>query len=361
MPEIVAMLSGEALFEATLLLLVFLAALFLGSLIVPGREGSGPDITGNQRVYRLNGLSLFLLTILLVGAVQWAGLFSLAIVHERFAALFVVANGFAFLLAGLLYGIARRARRGENGFLRGYFMGVDANPTWFGVDLKLFSYRPSLIGLALLNASFAAAQFEAQGALTLGMVVYQILTFLYVLNYFQFEHGMIHTWDMTSERFGWMLIWGDYVLVPFFYSLPGWWLVSAPETLSPAGAGAILAIFLLGGWIFRGANQQKHSFRENPRIRIWGKPAEALGGRLLVSGFWGVARHLNYTGEIMVYTAFALTTGFQSPFPYVLPAWLAGLLAHRSFRDDRRCRAKYGPLWEQYTERVRYTMIPYIY
>jgi len=359
------MLSGGALFEAAFLLLVFIAALFVGSLVAPGREGSGPDITGNERIYRLNGLSLFLLSVLLLGVTQITGLFSLSIVYERFAALFVIANVFAFSFSLLLHALGKRARPassgGGGGFLRDYFMGVDANPTWFGVDIKLFSYRPSLIGLAVLNASFAVAQFEATGTLTLGMTVYQIVTFLYVLNYFQFEYGMLRTWDMTSERLGWMLVWGDYVLVPFFYSLPGWWLVDAPETLSPAGAGAILAMFLLGGWIFRGANQQKHEFRENPETTIWGKPAEALGGRLLVSGFWGVARHLNYTGEILIYTSFALTTGFASPFPYVLPAWLAALLAHRSFRDDRRCRAKYGSLWERYTKRVRYTMVPYIY
>jgi hypothetical protein len=31
---------------------------------------------------------------------------------------------------------------------------------------------------------------------------------------------------------------------------------------------------------------------------IWGKPAETLGGRLLVSGFRGIGRKLNHTGEI---------------------------------------------------------------
>ena len=35
--------------------------------------------------------------------------------------------------------------------------------------------------------------------------------------------------DVIAERFGWMLIWGDYVLVPFFYSLPGWFLVRNEE------------------------------------------------------------------------------------------------------------------------------------
>ena len=110
-----------------------------------------------------------------------------------------------------------------------------------------------------------------------------------------------------------------------------------------------------------GANRQKHRLRQNPDITIWGKRAETLDGRLLVSGFWGIGRHLNYTGEICVYVAFTLTTGFASWIPFLLPAWLTGLLLHRSRRDERRCRAKYGELWERYTQRARFAMLPYVY
>ena len=273
----------------------------------------------------------------------------------------MAANAFAFALAAWLYWRGMRAPGAAPGFWRGYFCGVDAGPVRFGLDLKLFSYRPSLIGLALFNASFAVVQWETYGGLTLAMALYQAFTFLYVLNYFQFEHGMIHTWDIISERFGWMLVWGDYVLVPFFYCLPGWWLVHAPDPLSPAAAMAIVLLFVLGFWLFRGANQQKHGFKRDPDVTIWGQPARTLDGRLLVSGFWGIGRHLNYTGEICIYLAFALTAGFASWGPYLLPAWLAGLLWHRSIRDERRCRAKYGELWERYTQRARFSMLPFIH
>ena len=354
-------LSGGALLEAAAMALVFVAVLFLGSMLLPGRRIAGPDAEGGQRVYKLNGLALFLAAALAAGFAQAFGWFSLSVLHTHFAALFVAANGFAFALAGWLYLRGALAPNASPGFLRGFFCGVDAGPVWLGLDLKLFSYRPSLIGLALINASFAVVQYETYGELTLAMALYQVFTFLYVLNYFQFEHGMIHTWDIISERFGWMLVWGDYVLVPFFYCLPGWWLVHAPEPLSPAAAAAIVLLFVFGFWLFRGANQQKHRFKRDPDIAIWGQPARTLDGRLLVSGFWGIGRHLNYTGEICIYLAFALTTGVASWFPFLLPAWLAGLLWHRSTRDERRCRAKYGELWERYTQQARFSMLPFIH
>ncbi len=365
-----SMLSGPGLLEATVMMSVFVGGLFAGSIILNGERVEGPKQQGRPpNIYKLNGLNLFLLTVIAGFLAQVFGGYSLSMLYTHFAALFVVANGFAFALCGWLYwrGVRDRNRAQRSapepgvGKWRDFFFGVELNPTLFGVDLKFYSYRPSLIGLTLFNASFAVVQYEAYGKLTLAMALYQIFTFLYVFNYFQFEHGMIHTWDITSERFGWMLVWGDYVLVPFFYCLPGWWLVHASAPLSATAAVLISLLFACGFWVFRGANQQKHRFKSDPDISIWGRPAQSLDGRLLVSGFWGVGRHLNYTGEICVYLAFALTTGFTSWGPYLLPAWLAILLWHRSRRDDRRCRAKYGNLWERYTRRVRYSMLPYIH
>ena len=355
-----ALTLGNVL-EAAAMMAVFIGVLFLGSLLLPGRRVEGPDAEGQMCSYKINGLALFLIVIMAGGLAQVSGWFSFSILHDHFAALFVAANVLAFALSGWLYWRGVRTRDGAPGFLRGFFFGVEPNSTCLGVDLKLFSYRPSLIALALFNASFAVAQYESYGRLTLAMGLYQVFTFLYVFNYFQFEQGMIHTWDMVSERFGWMLIWGDYVLVPFFYSLAGWWLVYATEPIPPLAAAGIVLLFSLGFWIFRGANGQKHRFKRDPEATIWGKPARSLDGRLLVSGFWGIGRHLNYTGEICVYLAFALTTGFDSWAPYLLPAWLAGLLWHRSKRDERRCRAKYGVLWERYTQQVRYSMVPFVY
>ncbi len=360
-PSIAAQLSTTSLIEAAAMMSGFILLLFLGSMVLPGRVLEGPAVNGHVPAYKLNGLLLFVLTMLLAGSAQFTGLFSLSTLQTHFAALFVVTNLFAFLLAGWLYWRGTRTEDSPRGFFGGYFFGVEHSPVWFGVNLKLFSYRPSLIALALFNVSFAVTQYEANGQLTLAMILYQGFTFLYVFNYFQFEYGMIHTWDLVSERFGWMLIWGDYVLVPFFYCISGWWLLQSPSPLPAPAAAALVLLFVFGFWLFRGANQQKHRFRRDPQISIWGKPVQTIQGRLLVSGFWGIGRHLNYTGEICVYFAFVLTTGFTSWVPFLLTAWLMGLLLHRSWRDERRCSAKYGALWEQYKQRARFSMIPFIY
>ena len=74
-----------------------------------------------------------------------------------------------------------------------------------------------------------------------------------------------------------MLVWGDFVFIPFAFSVQNWFLYASNETLSPAGAAAIVAVFLIGFYIFRTCNMQKHQFKHNPEAKIWGrKPEGAL-------------------------------------------------------------------------------------
>ena len=103
-------LSGGAVLEAAAMVLAFIAALFLGSALLPGRRVTGPDAEGNRRVYKLNGLALFLIVAVAAGLAQISGRFSLSVLHTHFFALFVVANAFAFALSGWLFFRGARAR-----------------------------------------------------------------------------------------------------------------------------------------------------------------------------------------------------------------------------------------------------------
>jgi Delta14-sterol reductase len=358
-------LDPGGLATAAVIFFGFIAALFAGSRFLPGERARGAPLPGGgQETYTLNGFRLFLVVVAATAALLLLRPSALAHVHAVFWPLFAVANVSAFAFSIYLATTGDRTvkrRPGALGFVLDCFYGVELNPRVRGVDLKLFSYRPSLMGLGLLNVSFAAAQYQELGYVTTRMWVYQVFYFVYLCNYFQFEHGMIFTWDIIAERFGWMLVWGDYVLVPFFYSLPAWYLVHDTEPMPAWQIGALAALYAVGFVLFRGSNEQKHQFKADPTRPIWGRPPETIGGRLLVSGFWGIGRKLNYTGELCLYLAWSLTTGAQSVVPYLLPLWLMVLFPHRAWRDDQRCRAKYGEQWEAYCRRARFRMIPFLY
>jgi delta14-sterol reductase/lamin-B receptor len=82
------------------------------------------------------------------------------------------------------------------------------------------------------------------------------------------------------------------------------------------------------------------------------------GTRLLVSGWWGLARKINYTGDWLVTLSWCLLCGFKSPVPYFQALYFAILLVHRAVRDDAECAKKYGDDWARYKQAVPYMFVP---
>lgn len=72
------------------------------------------------------------------------------------------------------------------------------------------------------------------------------------------------------------------------------------QELSWTAVAGIVALKALGYAIFRGANSQKDAFRRDPGapgVRHLRSLQTPSGRRLLVSGWWGIARHINYLGD----------------------------------------------------------------
>jgi delta14-sterol reductase len=359
-------ITPESLVRAAALYLGFVGALFVLRKIVPGPSREGQKLRdGSRKSYKLNGFYLLLLLAATIVVGQVTGAYTLATVHRLFWPLLVVANAFAVAHTLWLFVRGRRHQRAagaaDAGVVKDLWFGAELNPELWGIDLKMFAYIPSLMGLWVLNLSFASAQYAELGHLTTRMALFQIFYTIYIFNYFQFEYGMLHTWDVIAENFGFMLVWGDYVVVPFFYCLAGWYLLDNTAPMPAYEVAALSLLFAVGFWLFRGSNEQKHRYKEDPSAKIWGRTPETVGGRLLVSGFWGIGRKLNYTGELMVYFSWTICTGSTSVVPYLLPLWLVGLFTHRAWRDEQRCHAKYGALWDEYCRRARFRMIPFLY
>lgn len=359
-------ITPHGLLQAALWFGAYWIFLFAAHFVLPGPKRQGVPLKSGERLtYKLSGFASFLVCYVLAIGLSATTSFSLRPLVENFWSLFVVINVFSFVYAAALFVVGRRARaqRNEPSQSLGLdlWVGPELNPSFLGVDLKMFTYQPSLIGLGLVNLAFAYVQYESYGTITLQMMLYQAFWWVYLFTHYMAEEFMLQTWDIIAENFGFMLVWGDLIYVPFFYSIVGWFLVDQTQSISVPQAVAIGSLFAASLWLFRGSNMQKFKFKRDPQTRIWGERAEAMGGRLLVSGFWGYGRKLNYTGEIGVYLSIALCAGFSSPVPYILPLSLLILLSHRAWRDERRCGDKYGPLWAEYCKRVPYRMFPFLY
>ena len=372
MHELLLPVTAETLTTATWMVLGFFGAMFVGARLLPGLEREGRQTPNGDRLhYNLTGMTLFFLTHVAVAVATLGFGVSLTPLLTHFWSLFIVTNVLAVSITLGLFVWGRRSpdvvrsphpdAMGLPEVIKDLWFGNELNPRWLGVDIKMFMYQPSLIGCGLFIAAFAYAQLERHGALTPQMMLFVGFWWAYLWTHYVKEEFMLSTWDVIAENFGFMLVWGDLVYLPYLYCLPGWWLIDATEPFTTLQWGGLLAVYALGLVVFRQANWQKERYKQNREAIIWGRTAETIGGRLLVSGWWGIGRKINYTGELIVYTCFALTTGAAHWGPYLLPLSLLLLLTQRAARDDAKCRAKYGELWEQYCKRAKFRIFPLLY
>lgn len=178
------------------------------------------------------------------------------------------------------------------------------------------------------------------------------------------QHVHLYTYDLFAERMGFKLIWGCLCFYPFFYEIGLWSLLEADDAhdISAPHAGLAALCFAVGWACSRGANNQKYLFKIAPSKPFLGfiPPRCVPHTRLLCSGWWGVSRHINYLGEILMAIGLALPGGW-SVLPWLYPLYYVALLFPREREDSRVCQRKYGSAWTEYCKAVPFRIIPYIY
>lgn len=297
------------------------------------------------------------------------------------------------------------AKGGHSGnMLYDFFIGRELNPRidipksipligGQSLDIKAFcELRPGMLGWIILDLAFIAHQYRAHGTVSDSILLAAAFQAFYVLDALYMEPSILTTMDITTDGFGFMLAFGDLVWLPFIYSLQCRYLAMHPVHLGLLGVAGVLAVQGLGYYIFRSANNEKNRFRtdpKDPRVKNLESMPTHTGSRLLTSGWWGLARHINYLGDWIMSWSYSLPTGIagylinkhKNPligyetkeivqddargwgmiFTYFYVLYFAILLIHRERRDEEKCKRKYGADWEKYTSKVKSRIIPGIY
>ncbi len=350
---------------------IIYAVIFLLHLVLPARNVLGyvKDAAGVPLQYRLNGLLVFFATI---------GLWALACRQQLIAwddfsiHRWELASGACVLGLMFAVGVVITAPKISGwSFPKELFLGRAANPQWVGarVDAKMFLYLLGAVVLELNLLSFAAHHhLNYPGDPSPGVFIHVGLFSFFLVEYLFFEEVHLYTYDFIAENVGFKLGWGCLVFYPFFYSVGLWTTADLPNPHVPSWLSALSIVMFFSGWVLsRGANLQKYAFKKEPTRKAFGliQPVALEGSngrRLLVSGFWGLSRHINYLGEILMASGLALSLGWPSHVgPWLYPLYYVGLLLPRQRDDDKRCAAKYGALWAEYQSRVPRRIVPFIY
>jgi len=336
-------------------------------VVLPGRDYVGlVQKDGVRRTYRLNGLASLLVTLAALAGSIAGGVVHGAAAVEQLGSLLITSILASYLFSVLLYLFGKPASTRAGDVIYGYFMGTALNPRVGRVDLKmLMESKVAMSGWLVLAILMAHAEYERTGAVSLPMMLVVGFQALYTFDFFWFEEAMLSTWDINNENYGFMLAFAFLVWMPFSFSLQSQYLVYADPQLSGAAALALILLNLAGYYIFRSSNLQKHRFKTQPGSKIWGREPEfiqtARGTKLLASGWWSLARHSNYLGDLMMALAWCLACGLTHLVPFFYFLYFAPLLVDRERRDDQHCARKYGADWDRYRERVPYRIVPFIY
>jgi protein-S-isoprenylcysteine O-methyltransferase Ste14 len=339
-------------------------------VVLPARHVIGYVVdprTGKPWEYRLNGPIVLAVTIAL-----WAGAGATGILPWHWLYLHRWSGLAGSCVLGLIYSFAVVLPVKSTGqpFFADFFLGRTENRQFMSgrVDGKMVLYLLGAVMLALNILSFEAYHLSAFGSnASPGVILYGVLFLWFVVDYLTFERVHLYTYDIFAERIGFKLGWGCLTFYPYFYAVGLWFTADLPNPGTPTVFLVFYAVIFFAGWtLSRGANMQKFYFKIDPQRALLGiiKPRALTNGTqaLLYSGFWGVARHINYLGEILMAVGLTLVLGW----PAVLAAWLyplyyVGLLFSRERDDERRCAKKYGELWSEYTRKVPRRIIPGLY
>lgn len=393
---------------------------------LPADEPEGVELrSGGRLKYRLNSWNsaLFIMAILGAGTVTQGAEFPVwTFITDNYVGILTSNILISYFLATYCYvrsfsvkhpkdpNKRELAAGGHTGnMLYDWFIGRELNPRVnipiFGeVDIKAWcELRPGMLGWIIMDLAFIMKQYRNFGRVTDSILLITIAQTVYTFDALFMEPAILTTIDIIADGFGMMLSFGDLVWVPFTYSIQARYLSVYPVDLGVKGVAAVLAVQSVGYYIFRAVNNEKNRFRtnpEDPRVKHLKYIETAAGSKLLVSGWWGTARHINYLGDWFMSWSYVLPTalsgyvirnvaqhpitaaqsdayhfkntygqyvvpdgakGWGMIFTYFFMVYFAILLIHRERRDEEKCRRKYGKDWDRYVELVPWRIIPGIY
>ncbi|XDV33320.1 hypothetical protein PO909_003758 [Leuciscus waleckii] len=367
--------SGGSIWDWTSVSVVLLFTVLQGALyhlpvgqVTEGKMGCN----GKRLKYKLNGLYVFLLSAALLSALWFCGVLRAGALTDRIFSLVSAGMAVSLLLSLALYmrPISTHAsaqvhyHNTADPLLR-FILGQNMDPRLGIIDVKHFlMVRIGFIGWAMMDLNYLLTAIEMKTSLSLSLLLVVVFHLIYILDFLIDEGSVLTTKEFTEEPIGFIMILGEFIWIPFFSSLPVYFLLQRPNQIHFLSAVPICLLFGVGFLIYYLSNEQKDGFRRNPD-----DPAYAglhtirspSGRRLLVSGWFGWVRHPNYLGDIMMMFAWCLPCGFSSIVPYLPALQCFHLLRQRANEIEDSCLKKHGDAWREYCRRVPYKLVPYVY
>jgi protein-S-isoprenylcysteine O-methyltransferase Ste14 len=158
----------------------------------------------------------------------------------------------------------------------------------------------------------------------------------------------VTTFYLFKRKMGW----GEASLVAVWISIIHLLFAYFGGT-NPRGVGlasvAALGMYVAGSYLNTGSELQRKSWKERPKNK----------GRLYTQGLFRFALHINYFGDELLFTGYALLTGVA--WTFLIPLLMLCGFVFFSIPDlDKHLRSRYGAEFEAFARRTK-KFVPFIY
>lgn len=330
--------------------------------------------------YAANGFKFWLFTLLSISLISNYFTNFPKLFVENFVPFILSCNIFGLLFVTYLYlrdnnnyyDKEKDDKLGYNTLFK-FFRGLKFHPTFLGVDVKQWTNcRFGMISWQIIIELFFFYYYNTFG-FNWAIFTTVFLQTVYIGKFFYWETGYFNTLDITLDRGGYYICWGCLVFIPSFYTFTVYYLINVHPNLDIHNAIFILGSGLLFTYMNYDVDAQKELFKKNKeKTIINNKPVKFLtvkyfknnnfiDSELLLSGYWGISRHMNYTFEILMSACWSFVGYQHGIMPFFYLFYIIFLLVHRIYRDEKKCKEKYGKYWDIYCNIVKYRLIKYIY
>lgn len=400
-------------YRATMIYMIFNAFQLFTAATLPGDKVLGlpvPSLGGKQLEYLCNGVATWYADLVLIAFLHFTGFFPITIVIQEIGPIMSVAMIWGFVVSIGCYIVGRvtgRVHRMSGSIPYDLFMGAILNPRIGNVDLKMFSEiripwkilfiislsaavkdheinmtRELHAGLSPQVWSLFGGLVEVNAIKTSAPLLFMLLAhLLYVNACMKGEECIPSSWDITYEKWGFMLIFWNFAGVPFSYCYSTIYLLNKSAANEPIQHSnfyttCLFVTLLLAYYVWDTANSQKNRFRMQERGTFverntfpqlpWGTLENPTyvqtkhGNKLLTGGHWKFVRKPHYTADLIMALSWGLITGFDSFIPYFYVIFFTAVLVHRTGRDEIHCKSKYGADFDEYCRQVPCKFIPFI-
>ncbi|XP_073980613.1 uncharacterized protein isoform X2 [Rhodnius prolixus] len=327
---------------------------------------------GYIQSYKGNAVTYYLITVLTYLCAQWMWPNLSSTIFDNMPNILGTLSITAFALNFYLYFSSNEGAGLPILYL--FFIGRQIHPKVLGVDFKqLIICRVAMMIWQIQVFAFFFAALDKR-SFDVPTLVTCLLQTAYLFKSFIYETAYFHSIDFTLDRAGYYLIWGSLVWLPCLYPFNSYFLVNHPPVISNKNAILILIFGIISITATLMIDLEKARFRRtNGNTLIWNKKPTYIVAKytdntgtektslLLASGGWGLARHLNYTLELLSALSWSLPAHGLGITGYIFIMFVNVLLFHRIFRDESKCKAKYGKYWEEYCKKVPYRLLPYVF